>query len=588
MSSAFRLLLVSSLFARTFQKKTLLGIVCSSFCFLPAIVVSAEKPQAIYAEDVLASALTGEIALQRKLYPQAWRGFMNAARATQDASYAERAWESALAGQNSENARISLDLWRQLAPKDERANVFFAAENLVSKDAQLRAQSEKIIAQALAKTDKPTMMIAKIVELTKQTSNHRQLYSALAKLATPYSANSHIELLLASVADSAGLKQKAMQHALKASELAPNDARVLMAGADYEFRLNPQATTKRLRDFLAKHPDNTIIRTALAKALLKTGTQAQVKAELETANRLGGMDPSTLYAIGTVAEEAGLYNDAERYYRKYLVTIAREGEKTRYIPDTVYARLGMVKIAQNEPERALEWFSKVEQGDKYVAAKMKQAELLADMHRVDEACDVLIAIRTDTKQQARFRLAATDVYLRAGNSEKAYALSREALKLAPNEPEVIYKAAQLSETTNRNQEAEALLRHYIEIRPSDANGYNALGYMWLERGEKLEEAAPLIEKAMQLSNGKDGYITDSMGWLRYKQGNLIEAESYMREAFRLQPDVDIALHLAQVLLDCGKMQDGLKLIDAVLKSFPNNIQALEIKRNFLKGANLTP
>lgn len=131
----------------------------------------------------------------------------------------------------------------------------------------------------------------------------------------------------------------------------------------------------------------------------------------------------------------------------------------------------------------------------------------------------------------------------------------------------------LAEAAGEAARAEALLTHYIEIAPGDANGYNALGYMWLERGVKTKDAAPLIEKAMELSKGKDSYIVDSMGWLRYRQGKLKEAEQYLRQALSMNPDVDVALHLAEVLARLGNHTEAVKYLEAVLKASPQNVTA---------------
>lgn len=280
-----------------------------------------------------------------------------------------------------------------------------------------------------------------------------------------------------------------------------------------------------------------------------------------------------MFALGTIAEEAGLFTDAELYYNKYLVAVAKAENGEQYLPDAAYTRLAMVKLQQGDKMKAVEWFAKVEKGDKYLPSKMKQAEILADMNRTDEACRVLREIRADNGKKAQFRLTCSDLYMKAGRTKDAYQAADEALKTAPHEPNVIYRTAMLAEAAGEAARAEALLTHYIEIAPGDANGYNALGYMWLERGVKTKDAAPLIEKAMELSKGKDSYIVDSMGWLRYRQGKLKEAEQYLRQALSMNPDVDVALHLAEVLARLGNHTEAVKYLEAVLKASPQNVTA---------------
>ncbi len=538
--------------------------------------------------DALAQALAGEIALQRHLMPQAWKCFMTTAETARDARYAERAWETAVAARSPENAALALTLWKKLAPKDARTSVLAAAEGLLSPDAKVRRDSETRLKEALAADPRPATTLAKVTELTAASDNKRAVYDSLSRLAAPYAKNdAAMELVLAQAADAASLRSKASRHAELAMKAAPDDARVIMAGIDYLFRADPASATDCLKRFLKKHPDAVPPRLALAKSYLRTGTEEDVRRELAEINRRGGNDPNTVYAAGTVAEEAGLLEEAEKAYKKYLVLIRREGGE-RFLPDAAYARLGMVKLARGDKRRAVEWFGKVEKGDKYLPAKMKEAETLADLGETDAACEVLRHVKTDARQHAKLLLAVVDLYLQAGRRDAAYDASREALKLSPNDPPTIYKAAQLSETTSRYDEAEALLTHYIEIRPHDANGYNALGYMWLENDKNLAGAARHIERAMELSEGKDGFITDSLGWLRFKERRFEEAEKHLRDAFRLQPDIDIALHLAEVLIVNGKGEEARTLLDLVLKNSPDNLTAQRLLKRLAAPATATP
>ena len=528
----------SSRAARRLRKRVA-AVLMSTALAAASAAWAADKPGDIEA-DALRSVLTAEIALQRGLYPQAWRQFMNAAQSLKNAELAGRAYDAASAAGNTENAQIALELWHTLDPKNSRVVVLTASKDLASTEPDVRAAAEKRLTAELKKTKQPTMMLARIYDAAGPEADRQTLYTTLERLAANVKKNARIELLLAAAADAAGYKRRAAQHAVKASDYAPDDITV---------------------------------RTALAKSLIRTGTVEDVKRELDIINRKDGTSPQTMFALGTIAEEAGLFTDAELYYNKYLVAVAKAENGEQYLPDAAYTRLAMVKLQQGDKMKAVEWFAKVEKGDKYLPSKMKQAEILADMNRTDEACRVLREIRADNGKKAQFRLACSDLYMKAGRTKDAYQAADEALKTAPHEPNVIYRTAMLAEAAGEAARAEALLTHYIEIAPGDANGYNALGYMWLERGVKTKDAAPLIEKAMELSKGKDGYIVDSMGWLRYRQGKLKEAEQYLRQALSMNPDVDVALHLAEVLARLGNHTEAVKYLEAVLKASPQNVTA---------------
>jgi Flp pilus assembly protein TadD len=93
---------------------------------------------------------------------------------------------------------------------------------------------------------------------------------------------------------------------------------------------------------------------------------------------------------------------------------------------------------------------------------------------------------------------------------------------------------------------ERLLRRVIELKPDHQHAYNALGYSLAERNVRLPEARTLIRKALELSPGEPS-ITDSLGWVEYRLGNRGEALRLLRDAYRAQPDAEIAAHLGEVL-----------------------------------------
>jgi tetratricopeptide (TPR) repeat protein len=86
--------------------------------------------------------------------------------------------------------------------------------------------------------------------------------------------------------------------------------------------------------------------------------------------------------------------------------------------------------------------------------------------------------------------------------------------------------------------------------PSRAAGtLNYLGYMWLERGEHLDQSEQLIRKANELEPDNAAYV-DSLGWVLFKRGKtaeslkeLLRAESLMKEI--TAEDAEILDHIAQ-------------------------------------------
>lgn len=109
------------------------------------------------------------------------------------------------------------------------------------------------------------------------------------------------------------------------------------------------------------------------------------------------------------------------------------------------------------------------------------------------------------------------------------------------------------------QKAEEALRRAIELRPDNAEAYNALGYFFAEAGINLDEAQRLILKALEL-NPDAGHILDSLGWVYYQQGRYSEALEQLQKAERLmaeEPDPVIYEHLGDTYEKLGRHEDAL-------------------------------
>jgi len=85
---------------------------------------------------------------------------------------------------------------------------------------------------------------------------------------------------------------------------------------------------------------------------------------------------------------------------------------------------------------------------------------------------------------------------------------------------------------------------------------NYLGYSWVERGEHLEEAQTMIERAVELRQD-DGYITDSLGWVFFRTGQYEAAVKQLERAVELRPqDSTINDHLGDAYWKVGRYHEA--------------------------------
>jgi tetratricopeptide (TPR) repeat protein len=116
-----------------------------------------------------------------------------------------------------------------------------------------------------------------------------------------------------------------------------------------------------------------------------------------------------------------------------------------------------------------------------------------------------------------------------------------------------------AEQAGLTDKAAELLKRAIELDPQNAaQAYNYLGYMWVDRGENLEEAGEMIRKAVEMEPENAAFI-DSLGWFYFKKGEHEKAlKELLRAAENLKPDDAVVFdHIGDAYLALGKMPEAL-------------------------------
>jgi tetratricopeptide (TPR) repeat protein len=108
------------------------------------------------------------------------------------------------------------------------------------------------------------------------------------------------------------------------------------------------------------------------------------------------------------------------------------------------------------------------------------------------------------------------------------------------------------ERQKRWPQAEADFKHALELFPEQPLVLNYLGYSWVDQGLHLDEAFPMLHRAVEL-RPTDGYIVDSLGWANYKLGRYDEAVKELERAIDLKPsDPVINDHLGDAYWRIGR------------------------------------
>lgn len=100
--------------------------------------------------------------------------------------------------------------------------------------------------------------------------------------------------------------------------------------------------------------------------------------------------------------------------------------------------------------------------------------------------------------------------------------------------------------------AEADFRQSLALSPDEPLVLNYLGYSMIEKKINLNEALAMVKKAVELKPN-DGYIVDSLGWAYFQLGDYEEAAIHIERAVDLNPaDPIIGEHLGDAYWRVGR------------------------------------
>ena len=210
--------------------------------------------------------------------------------------------------------------------------------------------------------------------------------------------------------------------------------------------------------------------------------------------------------------------------------------------------------------------------------------MLARQGKLKEARALLQSLPAETDEARRMNQQAEVQLLRDARAyREAYTLQGKLVKATPDDDDLEYELAMLADKLGRHDEMERLLRKVIARNPNYHHALNALGYSLADRGVQLEEARLLIERALSLAPN-DPFITDSLGWIEYRMGNMPQARQLLERAYRLRPDAEIAAHLGEVLWVLGEKEAARKLWKESARLNADN----EVLRETLKRLGVKP
>ncbi len=514
------------------------------------------------AADAIGTTLVAEYALQAGRLDEAAAAYLAAARAVPgDAGLAERATRIALLAGKETLARDALALWRERAPP---ALSMRAAEATLALRARDPRTSRRVL-ESLMRDPDPRGWRYALSVLGNETGDRAQGARVLAGLLEADAVPPRLQPWLAF----GGLAQQ-----LGAGEL----------------------TARIVDEVVARFPGEPRVALLRASQLREAGRIDEARAAIAAIAPAAAADPELRVATALEYDQLGdpvagasvmaTGPQDERSYALRAALLAKAEDRVRLRalyeelkpsagdPDPAFRLLlGQTAEYLELPAEALGWYRSVPGGAQRWQARLREAKVLYDLDRRDEALSALRGLQQDASAAEDIRrdayLLEAELGREAGDADAEHGAYARGLAAFPDDGALLYARGLMWERRDDIARAEADLRRILVADPENVVALNALGYTLADRTTRYAEALELIDRARVAEPG-NAAIIDSHGWVLYRLGRNEEALAALQRAYTLQKDAEIAAHLAEVLWVMGRREEARTYFEEARRLEPEN------------------
>jgi Flp pilus assembly protein TadD len=533
----------------------------------PKFMLSADQVYRVLAAESLASK--GQVGAAANIY-------LDLVERYGDASMAQRAYE--LASQSGSKALLELasqlntthnpnfiESWQvqvvlQLRAKDVSAAL--SSWESFYQHSQDKGVSDKEIFLSTATLAQEEIDIETLLSFSKQlVVTHPSAYSEFT----------HIMFIAAT-----GDLSAAFEQLEQANQRYPEQAELAQLTASLAIKLADGRGVNWLRAYWQAHPQDILVGEQLGRIYVAIAQLTEAQTQFLAVLQAHPNTASIQISLALVDLELKQPEEAEQLLTP-LIRDKRYADMARYY-------LAQALYFQDKVADAMLLWSQVLKGEYRLDAVIWRAQVLSKQGKLDEATMLLESFKAvDEGEQNRLLRARVRLSLLKKQPKEALILLNNAIFIQPNEGELWQERANIKLELNDGEGFEQDMHQALILSPDDADMLNALGYYFVEQKKKLVEARQLIEKANNLLPNKH-YINDSLGWLFYQEGNLVQAESLLSKAYYLKNDAEILHHWLVVLLAQGNKAQAQALVSREAKQFSDD----EALTKFLRQMSLVP
>jgi tetratricopeptide (TPR) repeat protein len=330
-----------------------------------------------------------------------------------------------------------------------------------------------------------------------------------------------------------------------------------------------------------ERPQSLPLRSQWATALLNVGDPQRAREVLEAGSAGSSRNQRALYLLSEAQRRTRDFAAAEVTARRLIALDPRALGGPR--------QLALIFLDQNEHQKIVALLEPIVTArlgaadaadlasDTFRSTYFDLATAYEKLRQFDKAGTILKQARTLSPSDPLVEIRLARSLQDAGRGEEAVRSLRAAVVKFPKEPAVKLSLASTLEHERKYNDAEAIFRQMIAENPKNANALNSFGYMLADRGQKLDEAVALVQRALEIDPDNGAYL-DTLGWAYYKQNRLEQAEAPLKAAASQLPSVSVIQdHLGDLLSKRGMFEAAITAWQKALDGDGDSISRSDIE-----------
>ena len=308
-------------------------------------------------------------------------------------------------------------------------------------------------------------------------------------------------------------------------ELALIRAQVAFGKGDYAGAI--QAASKALA---VPGSEKDEIEMLIGLSYLKADSAAEAEKHFNLAIEAASdtLEGLRCLEVGNLYQDNGKTREKVKYWNRAL-SLHPGNQQLRY-------EIGLAYLRSGSPEEAIPFLDQV-------SKEAEEATLRSQAFTLRGYTSVVMGASGEAEKAYRSAIEAWPSNLMAIKGlahlmsdleryDESRELFRQAVAQNPEDATLYIQLGIVCDKMNDIEGAEKAAEAAMRVAPNYSEGYNFLGYMYAERGIKLDRALELVEKALSLEP-RNPNITDSLGWVLFQKGEYQKSVETLGKAVSL-------------------------------------------------------